>query len=1287
MTSRQESGPGRHTVAQIAWATERGSVYQSAENMIVVNGGVLHRHEHYHSEGEEYGRVLSPAADDECPYPGLRPFRRDESAWFFGREALVSKVLDRFEESLDDGVPLAVVAPSGAGKSSLLRAGLLPALAEGRLPGSRDWPQLLLTPTADPPAALIAGLAALTGAGRTSVREAAAAGPGALAALLRERLGLPPEGRLVLVVDQLEEVFTLAREEPARRRFIDLLDGLTGGEKPVALAVYGLRADFYGSCAAFPHLRDALMRRQVFIGPMTDDEVRNAVIRPAQRAGLSLGKGLVDVVLRDLRGGAGQDRGTYEPGRLPLLAHALRATWRERRGDTLTVDSYRDTGGIDGAVKATAEEEFEKLGPAAQRAARRLFLSLARVSENGEVTRRRRTRRDLLLTAADPEAVPEVAERFTRARLLTQGVEREEGTVEITHEALLRAWPRLWHSLTGAGPAGEAVRQELEEAAVAWEHGGRKEAAALYRGAKLEVARAWAADTAPEDLTPLISDFLDASGRQQRRTQLLGRGAVVAVTVLALLASGLAVFALDRSRSALEQRDNAVFERITAEADRQRDADTALAAQLDLVAYRMRPTAALRTRLMTQAGAVLPTTLPERFGTVHSVAFGPHGELATGARTLRFWDRADPARPAPLTGALGAGKGVEVRPVAYSARGDLLARGGSDGTVRILDVSDARHPAALSAPVPVARGPVSGVRFSPDGRTLAVSAYGGLADPGPSTVQLWDVADPRHPRHLATVLSVRQQSVSSVAFSPDGATLAAAGGTVGWTGDASLLRLWDVSDPAHPAALGGPVSGHTGIVNQVAFSPTGHVLASAGADSEVLLHDVSDPRRPRTVRQLSFDDPANSVAFSPDGRVLATGDQSGKITLWNAGAPALTRALGPPLRGHTSIVSSLAFDATGSTLASGSADGTARLWRLPPTLAVTGGGLNADVLALSAGGRLLAVSSGTEVTVWDVSDPARLRRLGTLPRFRTVVNALAFRPGAAGEAVLATGESGGGVRLWDVSAPARPVTIGGALPGQRKPVGSLAFAADGHTLLAASAVFQGGYGGGVRAWDVRRPDRPAPLGDGELPDQRLPVLGTAAAPRGGYVYTGDYFGNIRVWRTGEGTAPSLMGRAAGRQQIFALAAAPRAPLLAAGNSDSTVRLWDVSRPRSPAAVGQPLSAGAMVTGVGFAPSGRFLAGGTVHGQIRLWDTADPHRATAYGDPVTGHSGRVSALLFGPRAGLLISGGQDGTVRLWQTDPARARTVLCASTRQAMTPARWAKYVSPDLPYEPPCAAG
>ncbi|MGW1719795.1 NACHT and WD repeat domain-containing protein [Streptomyces sp. NPDC002156] len=1287
-----------------AWATEHGRVYQSLESMIVVHGDLIqHLHEHYHSGDDEHGaedddeRTTVPAGGEGVPYPGLRAFGRGDAEWFFGRKTLVSQLFDLLDRSLGDHRPLAVVAPSGAGKSSLLRAGLLPGLAKGQLSGSQHWPQLLLTPTATPLATLTTGLALLTRAEESVVAAAMESGPDHVVRFVRERLALPPDARVLLVVDQLEELFTLCQDESARLRFVAVLAALTGADAPqapVALTVYGLRADVYGSCVAHPHLHDALENRQLIVGPMTDKDVRQAVTRPAMRSKLKLGPGLVDVVLGDLRGSARQTAAAdtaaaagdaYEAGRLPLLAHALRVTWLNRNGDTMTVGTYRDTGGIDGAVKATADTEFDRLGPADRRTARQLFLSLVRIGENGEVVRRRRTRADLLLTTTDPKAVPDLVERFTHARLLTQGVERERATVEITHEALLTAWPRLRTWIAALGKGGVPVRQELEEAAVAWRNAGRKDTASLYRGARLELARSWAVGDGNEDLTELVTEFLGASQRYERRSKLLRRGAVAVITVLALLASGLAVFALDSRADALKQRDNAVFDRVTAEADRQRDTNGALAAQLDLVAYRMRPTAALRTRLMQEAGAVMPTRLPGDFGAVHSVSFGAKGQLATGGDALRFWNAADPTRPAPLASPVAGRAGTRVSSV-YSPKRGLLAVGGGDGALRIFDVSDGAHPVPLSDWIQVSKGSLPLLRFSPDGRTLAFVSTVQSGDAMMSSeVQLWSVVEPRRPQRLSSIPSVPGQNASSVAFSRDGALLAICGGTTPGSARVQRLRLMDVSDPARPKAVGGELGSHSTVVNHVAFSPAGPVLASAGSDNKVVVWDLSQPRRPKVASQLFLSSPATSVEFGPDGRLLATGENSGSVYLWNVGAPSTTKVLGPALQGHTANVSSLSFDSTGRTLASGAGDGKVLLWRLPPTLAVTAGGSTAEVVSLTDDGHLLAVASGPSVTLWDVSDPSRLTPVGRLPDSRTSVNALAFRPGRSGQRLLAVGDFGGGVRLWNVSAPARPLETGAVRPSVGIPVGGLAFDSSGHTLLAGALQLQSGFSGSLHAWDVSDPARPTALGDGPLGGHLLPVRAVAAAPRGGYVYTGEvYGGTLRVWRTADGAVPTETGQVGTGQIVIALAADARTRVVATGNGDSTVRLWNVSRPTAPTSVGKPLLTGGIVHSLDFAPGEGLLASGNAIGQIRLWDTADPARATAYGLPVTGHGGFVSALAFSPRSGTLITGGEDGTVRLWQTDPARARTLLCASTSTAMTPAQWRKYVSPDLPYDPPC---
>jgi hypothetical protein len=261
---------------------------------------------------------------------------------------------------------------------------------------------------------------------RQSIRRPAA-GEGRLVV---ERLRLTPGDRVVLVVDRLEELFTLCRDERRRHRFVDALAALA--RRAVVLPLYGLRADFYGFCADFPHLRDALSERQVIVSAMTDDEVRQAVTLPAEGSGLSPATGLVDIILRDLRGATGHGGGTYQAELLPRLAHALRVMWLNRESDTLTVAGYHASGGIDGAIASTAEEEFASLTTeSARNAARLLFLGLVRIGDHGEVSRRRRAREELVRDAPDPQAVEDVLDRFTRARLLTRGAARDLGPVTV----------------------------------------------------------------------------------------------------------------------------------------------------------------------------------------------------------------------------------------------------------------------------------------------------------------------------------------------------------------------------------------------------------------------------------------------------------------------------------------------------------------------------------------------------------------------------------------------------------------------------------------------------------------------------------------------------------------------------------------------------------------------------------------------------------------------------------------------------------------------------------------
>ena len=476
MGSSSEQPPELPT-PQRAEVPVRLEVHASGEARVNQAGRDLHLH---YQDGVRRARRVEPSTQaEECPYPGLASFGREQARWFFGRDELTSELIARLDERLRAGGVQVVVAPSGAGKSSLLHAGLLPQLEDGALPGSSRWPRMVFTPTAQPLGALATQVAALTGADPATLTEDLAAGSQRHVEVLRGHLGSEDSGaRVVVVVDQLEELFTLCTDDQHRRTFIELLARLARPPQPVALVVVGVRADFYAACVNYPELRTALQDNPLVVGPMSDTELRAAIRYPARDVGLDVESGLVELLLQDLGDTAGGMTG-YESGRLPLLAHALRTTWQQRHGHMLTVDGYRTTGGIHRAVATTAEGVFTGLDPAGQHEARTLFLRLIKIGDGTEDTRRRVARTDLL-QGRHPSSVSPVVDAFTQGRLLT----RDRDTVEITHEALLRAWPRL-RQWIDSDRAGNLIRQELEEATAVWDREGC-DAAGLYRGSRLE---------------------------------------------------------------------------------------------------------------------------------------------------------------------------------------------------------------------------------------------------------------------------------------------------------------------------------------------------------------------------------------------------------------------------------------------------------------------------------------------------------------------------------------------------------------------------------------------------------------------------------------------------------------------------------------------------------------------------------------------------------------------------------------------------------------------------------
>ena len=334
-----------------------GTVVQAGS----ISGGVRVRNEqHHHYQDRDRGvrRTESDSVATQCPYPGLAAFEREQARWFFGRDELVAELVALLDDRLRTGGIQVVVAPSGAGKSSLLHAGLLPKLDSGALPGSSRWPQLVFTPTAHPLTALATQIASLTEADPATVASELETDPEHGVAMLRETLrahvGDGGDGaRVVVVVDQFEELFTLCTDEQHRRAFVEVLSQVASPPEtaadgqPVGLVVVGVRADFYAACLNYPPLRRALQDSPLVVGPMSVTELREAILYPAQHVGLDIEPGLVELLLGELGNTTTPAREdatpNYEAGRLPLLAHALRATWQQRHGHTLTVAGYRVT--------------------------------------------------------------------------------------------------------------------------------------------------------------------------------------------------------------------------------------------------------------------------------------------------------------------------------------------------------------------------------------------------------------------------------------------------------------------------------------------------------------------------------------------------------------------------------------------------------------------------------------------------------------------------------------------------------------------------------------------------------------------------------------------------------------------------------------------------------------------------------------------------------------------------------------------------------------------------------
>ena len=1154
-------------------------------------------------DGKAHATVARAVSVAVCPFKGLAFFDRGDAEYFCGRERPVADLLARLVES-----PLVgILGSSGVGKSSLLRAGVLPALSAGSLPGSAGWRQVLLRPGAHPDAELSRALA------------------GGAPGRALEQLALGE--RLVIAVDQMEELFTLCEHEGEREAFAGQLAAAAGDPERRALVVVSLRADFYGRLASYPRLAALVSASHVLVGPMDRSELAQAIEQPAARAGLEVDRPLVEALVSDVAG---------EPGGLPLLSTTLLELWRSRDGRTLRYSSYRASGGVRGAVARLAEDAYKQLGDRERRMARGLMLRLAS-GENGTLARRRVPLGEL---ERIPGARPVLAE-LTDARLLTVS----DGEVELSHEALLREWPR-YRAWLEEDRIGRRLHAHLTAAATDWDERGR-DAADVYRGGRLAAALEWRAGH-EQELNQTERAFLDASqavaGRAQRRLRMV----LAAVTALLLVAVAGGVVALVNQERASSNARVALARQLEAQAVNDPRLDRALllareAVNLDrspqtegtLLATLQRDPAVMGTFALPVAMASQLVVSPDgrTLAVSHALisAYGNIDDPRVSLGDITFYDPHTRARQrTPLTHFGGA------EPPVYSSDASLLAFP-TDSLLPSIVVRDAH---TLARRATLTFDPIQTARLTPDiahatiliapDRRTVYCAYR-LYDltrsfaqaPGATYVVRWSLPTGRR---LSTA-RIDPGAVLAVRLIDAGAGLLVVDAHSVSTFDASSLRpLRSVTITPTPAAP-----------SAAAISPDGGTIALGSQTGQVTFVDRSTGHaRPGTGARSSA---VTSLTYSPDGRAVAsTGND--QVIVWDPRTARSAKVFTAP----GEQVRYVAFSPDRTTLYTSSPGGVLLQWDLtgdrgfgrrfplgmgspccrtvlPPS----------PPLAVSPDGRTFAVRVGTStVGLFSVRTLHQRASFTIAPR-GIMITALAWSPTRP---VLAVAGYSGFVQLWRVDGPPRPVrslTGLNAVPGAPEAIQALAFSPDGQFLAASDS-------------------------------SRTDTRGIVAAYLSQY---GVHFAALAIWRAGNGTlrVPQIdLGTGLGLSG--ALAFSRHGKLLAASRPDGSVVVLDaatghVRRTLFPFGAGETDS-------LAFAPNGT-LATGTRGGIVQLWNRTTGDQIAG---PVAVAVGPVTSIAFDPAGQrLATTDGQDGAVKLWSSPTLEQEgTALTAEQGAATTAA-------------------
>ena len=1155
------------------------------------------------------------------PYKGLHSFQEADAVDFFGRDKLVDRFIERLSETGEGARFLTVVGPSGSGKSSAVKAGLLPRIRQGGLPNSENWFVAQMVPGNHPLEELeIALLRVAVNPPDKLLDQLQADSRGLLRAV--RRILPDDQTELLLVIDQFEEVFTLVEDPAVRLRFLESLYIAVTDPASQLRVVVTLRADFYDRPLQYREFGELTRLRMESVLPLSLEEMRQSIVAPAERVGVSFEPELVAAILSDVGD---------QPGTLPLLQYALTELFERQEHRILTLKAYQEIGGITGALARRAEELYEGLSDEGQEATRQLFLRLVTLGEGTEDTRRRVRRAELTPSGGSNDNMDAVIDAYGRYRLLTfdRDPVTRGPTVEIAHEALLRVWQRLRGWIEDSREDVRTQRR-LTAAAQEWADVGG-DLSFLASGARLSQFEAWAAETRLI-LNDIEADFLRRSlaereaqqkleeARQARETQLAVQASnrlrwlVVGLAVFLVIALGLTVFALDRqgqaeAQAAIADTNTRHAQALALAASSQlvlNSDDTDLSLLLAIEAGRMVDQPSIEVRRALTSAAYAPGTrflMTEHTQPILDVAISPDGQTALTAAgnelnverigELILWNLATGEVVQRL-----AGHEHKVSGVAFASDGQTAISSDFDGVVILWDMTTGKEIRRFEDPAGIIRR----IAFAPDGSTFLTA--GNIFD---WDIKVWDVTT----GEIIHRLHGHNEQTDSIAYSPDGQYIASGARN-------GELILWDVETGEEVRRF----EGHTDAVNDLAFSPDSQQLLSGATDIGLILWNIETGEQIHQIDTGVVD----AVAFSPDGKTVLSGvgaTGSGIITLWNADTGLEIRRY----IGHTAQISSLAFTPDGRMFLSGAEDGSLRLWytdngaerhRLPQPDGVEGVAISPD------GQRALAGLRDNSMILTDLTTGSEIRRF---EGHNDYVRAVAFTPdGSKGISASLDGT----LIVWDLASGDQLLRF----EEHTHSAVSVVVSPDGQSALSSGFDTTGAsLEGDLLLWNIET---------GEVIRRwDLPSLNSVLSPDGTQALVSvPGFDDQRVLLLDIGTGETLKTFMLTGDPVWGLAFSPDGQFGLFGSADGTISLWNL---QGGGEVRRFLGHTDLVNSLAFSPDGNIALSASSDQTMIMWDVATGAEIHRF----LGHGERVRSVVISPDGRFALSGGRDATMRLWR----------------------------------------